>query len=159
MRNAILLLSLVLFCFSCQNKNEKEDISLELQQKIQKYVEYWNTGQFEGIENILSESFEVRTTPDFAPELGIEAFNESILNIRKLYPDFHLTVDEELYTTNAAAARWTIQATSKTGEIIINKGMSIVHFVDGKIKDEWIANNDLNWLNQLGYTVLPPSTE
>ena len=37
-------------------------------------------------------------------------------------------------------------------------GMSILHFVDGKIKDEWISNNDLQWLKQLGYIVMPPST-
>lgn len=155
MKNAILLLSLVLFCFACQNEN----VTLENKQKIHKYVEYWNTGQFEGIENILSDSFEIRTTPEFEPELGIKAFKESIINVRKLYPDFNLTIDEEFYTTNAAVARWTIKATSVTGLIIVNKGMSIAHFVDGKIKDEWIANNDLNWLSQLGYTVLPPSAE
>ena len=159
MKNAILLLSIALFCFACQNDTEMKDNLTENKHLVEKYVGYWNTGQFDDILEFMSESFEIRTTPDFKPESGIEAFKESILNIRKSYPDFHLTVEETLYTADAAAARWTIKATSKSGNEIVNQGMSIVHFVDGKIKDEWIANNDLNWLNQLGYTVLPPSTE
>lgn len=39
------------------------------------------------------------------------------------------------------------------------KGMSMVHFIDGKIKDEWISNNDLSWLKQLDYVIVPPSID
>jgi len=159
MKNAFIILSLAFVSFACINPNAKEDVTLELKQKVHKYVEFWNTGQFEGIEDVLCDSFEIRTTPEYEPELGIEAFMKSISNTRKAYPDFQLTINEEFYTTNAAAALWTIKATSKTGHVIVNQGMSIAHFVDGKIEDEWIANNDLHWLTQLGYTVLPPSED
>jgi hypothetical protein len=30
------------------------------------------------------------------------------------------------------------------------------HFVDDKIKDEWIASNNGYWLHQLGFKLVPP---
>ncbi|NOX87146.1 MAG: ester cyclase, partial [Chlorobi bacterium] len=67
---------------------------------------------------------------------------------------------------NAAAARWTITATNTgsgshppTGKRIEVPGISIIHFADGKIKDEWIASNNFYWLKQLGFTLVPPSFE
>ena len=149
-----LLVSIITSC-----SNEKKDTSTEFELKIDKYGGYWNTGQFDDIHNILSENFEIRATPQFEPEKGIDTFKETILNVRKSYPDFHITVNEIFYSANAAAARWTIQASSKTGKEMNIMGMSIIHFVDGKIKDEWISNNDLSWLKQLDYVIVPPSTD
>ena len=161
MKNQFKLLAITLLFISMITScsNEKKDTSTEFELKIDKYVEYWNSGQFDDIHNLLSENFEIRMTPQFESEIGINTFMETVLNVRKSYPDFHITVDEIFYSANAAAARWTIQATSKTGKEMNIMGMSIIHFVDGKIKDEWISNNDLQWLKQLGYIIMPPSTD
>jgi hypothetical protein len=35
----------------------------------------------------------------------------------------------------------------------------VLHLKDGKIKDEWLANNDLLWMTQLGFTFTPPITD
>lgn len=150
----LLFISMIASC-----SNEKKDPSTEFALKIEKYVGYWNSGQFDDIHNLLSENFEIRMTPQFESEAGIDAFMATVSNVRKSYLDFHITVDEIFYSANAAAARWTIQAINKAGKDMKIMGMSILHFVDGKIKDEWIANNDLQWLKQLGYTIMPPSTE
>ena len=79
--------------------------------------------------------------------------------MRKSYPDFFLSINESIYSTNSAAARWTIEASNTTGKNLNVMGMSIVHFEDGKIKDEWIFNNDLSWLKQLDYTIVRPSND
>jgi len=149
-----LLVSIITSC-----SIEKKATSTEFERKIDKYVEFWNTGQFDGIQNILCEDFEIRATPLFEPEKGIDSFKESILNIRETYPGFRITVNEIIFSSNAAAARWTIQASKTTGEKISVQGMSMVHFVDGRIKDEWISNNDLSWLQQLDYVIVPPSID
>ena len=149
----LLSISLITSCF-----NEKKDTFIEYKILIDKYIEYWNTGQFDNIHDILSENFEIRATPQFEPEKGIDTFKETILNVRKSYPDFHITVNEIFFSADAAAARWTIQTSKKTGKEMNIKGMSIIHFVEGKIKDEWISNNDLSWLQQLDYVIMPPST-
>ncbi|NOY36855.1 MAG: ester cyclase [Chlorobi bacterium] len=145
---------------------EQKDKSTGFKQQFEKYVEFWNTGQFDNINDILSEDFELRMTPQFESEKGIDTFMENVTNWRKAYPDFHLRIDEIIYSNNAAAVRWTITATNTgsgshppTGKRIEVPGISIVHFTDGKIKDEWIASNDYYWLKQLGFTLVAPSFE
>jgi len=133
---------------------------------IDKYVNFWNSGDFDEIEAILHPDFELRMTPKFEAEKGIQTFKESISKYRETYPDFNIVLHEIVYDKNSAAARWTITATNTgpglrppTGKHVEVMGISIIHFVDGKIKDEWIASNNLDWLLQLGYKLSPPSEE
>ena len=70
-----------------------------------------------------------------------------------------------IHSRNKAAAKWTIEATNTgqgwhppTGKHVEVIGISILHFADGKIKDEWIASNNLYWLQQLGYKLESPFT-
>jgi predicted ester cyclase len=64
------------------------------------------------------------------------------------------------------AGIWTITGTNTghgstppTGKSIEVKGISILHFKDGKIVDEWISGNELLWFQQLGYTLKSPVNE
>ena len=150
-----LLLIFLVMTVGCDRKNT----SIELMTQVDKLATFWNTGNFDGIENVLCEDFEIRMSPLYEPEKGIDAFKESVLNTRKSYPDFKITIDEAFLSNNAGAGRWTIHATSKNGTALQIPGMSILHFVDGKIKDEWISNNDLLWLKQLDYSIKPPEVE
>ena len=141
----------------------KPDPAVKLGPIIDKYVEIWNTGNMEGVEEILHPEFELRMTPEFEPEIGIEAFKESITKWRTVYPDFHIDLDEVVFTAEVGAARWTITATHSgpgwfppTGKTVKVPGMSIFHFKDGKLKDEWIGGNNSYWLSQLGFELVPP---
>ncbi len=158
----VTILSIATIFISCKCKNESQ-----LHERLtDQYVKYWNTGEFDGIENILSKDFEFRSTPKFEPETGIETFKEKVLSLRKAYPDWHLVIDEAFYSANAVAGRYTITATntksdsnSQTSKSIKVSGISILHFSEGKIKDEWVANNHYYWLQQLGYAFVAPSSE
>ena len=154
-------IAIIVFC-GCN----KKDLSADLKEKTDKYVEYWNTANFEGIENLLCDDFELIESPKFEAQKGIENFKQTVLAYHTSYPDFHLTVNEMIYDKNKIAGIWTITATntgqgvrSPTGKHIDVKGIGIIHFKDGKIKDEWIAGNDYYWLEQLGYTLIPPKIE
>ena len=139
--------------------------NIEFQEKlVDEYVHYWNTGNFEGIEEVLHPEFELITTPKYNAVIGIEKFKETITKWRTAYPDFHIKLDEEIYGSDEGAVRWTIIATHTgrgnmppTGKRVEVKGISLFHIMDGKIKDEWIAGNDLHWLRQLGFTLVPPT--
>jgi len=162
----VLAIILLLASMMSSCSTEQKDISTGFKLQIEKYVEFWNTGQFDGINDILCEDFELRMTPQFESEKGIDTFMENVINWRKAYPDFHIKMDEIIYSNNTAASRWTITATNTgfgshppTGKRIEVSGISIVHFADGKIKDEWIASNNYYWLKQLGFTLVSPSFE
>lgn len=148
----LVLFAIVVF-YSCCNK---KDSAAVLSPKIDKLLDYWNTGNYEGIEDVLHPEFEMRMSPKYEPEKGIAAFKESVSKTRESYPDFHITIEEGLYGNNIAAGRWMIHATSKTGKKMNVMGISMLHFADGMIKDEWISSNDLLWMEQLGYELLPP---
>jgi len=139
------------------------DPEKELGPLLDKYVEFWNTGNFQDIENVLSPDFELRMTPKYEPEKGIDLFKETITKWRTAYPDFHIEVKESFFTKGRAAGLWEITATNSgpgrhppTGNSVKITGMSILHFSDGKIKDEWIASNNGYWLQQLGFKLVPP---
>ncbi len=154
-----LLLSAIIFV-NCTNQSP----SVKFEPLIEKYVNIWNTGNFDEVEAILHPEFELRVTPKFKVEKGIQSFKNSILKWRKSYPDFNIKLHEVLYDKESAAARWTISATNNgpgqhppTGKHVEVMGISIVHFLDDKIKDEWIASNNIDWLMQLGYKLSPPA--
>ncbi|MFC2133687.1 ester cyclase [Bacteroidota bacterium] len=155
----ILILILTIGC-------AQKETSSELKQIVDKYVEYWNTAKFEGIENILCEDFELIESPKFEPQIGIEAFKNTVTAYHSAYPDFKLIVNEVIYDKDKIAGIWTITATNTgqghrppTGKRVEVIGLGVIHFKDGKIKDEWIAGNNFYWYQQLGYTFIPPKSD
>ena len=141
----------------------QQGIPTDVQSTLDKYVEYWNTGQFDGIENVLCEDYELLESPNYEPQKGLMLFKQEIANLRTAYPDFHLVIDETVYEKDKIALIWSISATNTgqgkmppTGKVIKGQGISVIHLKDGKIKDEWLASNDLLWLKQLGFTIVPP---
>ncbi|MEJ2049704.1 MAG: ester cyclase [Calditrichota bacterium] len=157
-----ILFTLLVSQFNCTT----EKSSAEYQPLIDAYLSFWNTGNFDGIDQVLPPDFELRMTPKFEPEKGIETFKQELIKLRTAYPDFHITVDESFFDTDKFAVRWTITGTNTgtgshppTGKAINVSGISIIHFQNGKIKDEWIASNNLYWLEQLGYKLESPFTE
>lgn len=157
----LITLSPILF-LSCSHTDPKE----KWQPIIDEYVKYWNTGEFQNIENILHPDFELRMTPKYEHEKGIDLFKENVIKSRAAYPDFHIEIKEIFFTEKEAAGIWEITATNTgeglhppTGKSVKITGMSILHFADGKIKDEWIASNNSYWLTQLGFEFKSPFEE
>jgi predicted ester cyclase len=158
----ITLLAAIVLLSGCREKG----IPTEVKDRFDKYLGYWNTGQFDGIENVLCNDFELLESPGFESQKGVELFKKSISAMRAAYPDFHLVINEMVYEKDKIALIWTVFATNTgpgkmppTGKIIKGQGISVIHLKDGKIKDEWLASNNLLWMTQLGFTFVPPKTE
>lgn len=150
---------MVVFASGCSQPDPSE----ELKPLVERYIAAWNTGNFDGLENAVSKDFELRMTPQFNPLVGIDTLKNSITYWRTAYPDFKITLDEVIYTKEKVAARWTIRATNTgpgfhppTGRTVVVPGISILHISESKIVDEWIAGNELYWMQQLGFNLTPP---
>lgn len=158
---SLLIFLMSLLISGCEVKDQSEEMRI----KIDKFVNYWNTANFEGIEDILCEDFELLESPKFTPQPGIEYFKQTVLAYHQAYPDFKLVLNDQIFDKDKCAGIWTITATNTgpsssggqpTGKHIEVIGISVVHFKDGKIKDEWISGNDLDWLQQLGLVLTHP---
>ncbi len=152
------ILVLALWSLSCS----RPDPSSRIKPLLDRYVAAWNSGDFKGLENYVSEDFELRMSPLYQPVRSLDSLKTSISYWRTAYPDFHIDINEVIFSDSAAAALWTIRATNSgpgrnppTGKSVVVPGMSILHVSSGKITDEWIANNNLYWAQQLGFTLSP----
>jgi predicted ester cyclase len=87
-----------------------------------------------------------------------------ITGMRTAYPDLKVVSNEEIYTENKFAGRWTFTGTNTgpgemppTGKSVTVWGINIIHFKDGKIVEEWDAFDNLPFIEQLGFSMMPPS--
>ena len=153
-------LTISLLIVSCAQRDPSE----LLKPLVDRYIHAWNTGDFKGLEQVVSTQFELRMSPTFDPIRGLDSLKHNITYWRTAYPDFHIDLDEVIYAQGVVTARWTIRATNSgpgahppTGKTVVVPGVSIIHVSAGKIVDEWIASNDLYWAQQLGFTLTPVS--
>ena len=145
---------------SCQ----KKDYSTELNPIIDKYLEAWNEGNLDILDEITPLDFELRINPAFEAKNNRDLLKEDITNTRKVYPDFLVTVEDRLFISDTAVViRWTITGTNTgegrfppTGRKATSKGFSVIFFADGKLTGEWIGYSDLTWVKELGFTLTPP---
>jgi len=158
-----LLLLIALALISCQ----KKDYSTEINPILDKYLEAWNEGNLEILDEITPLDFELRINPDFEAKNNRDLLKESITNTRKVYPDFLVTVEDRLFISDTAVViRWSITGTNTgegsfppTGRKTSSNGFSVLFFADGKLTGEWIGFSDLTWVRQLGFNIIPPSIQ
>jgi len=154
------VLTASLFVASCG----QPDPSQQLKPLLEKYVHAWNTGDVNGLEEVVSDQFELRMSPRFDAVRSLDSLKSSIARWRTAYPDFHINLEEVIYAQNAVTARWTIRATNSgpgsdppTGKAVVVPGMSILHVSAGKLVAAWVSANDLYWAEQLGFALAPAS--
>ena len=158
-----ILMGVVLLMLTVMGGCQLPRTPTDLKPLIDQYVEVWNTGDIDKLDAVVDPGFKLRMTPTFEAAVGIDSLKHTISYWRTAYPDFHITIDEEIYAEDAITARWTITATNSgpgrwppTGKQVTVPGVSILHVANGRIIDEWIAGNNLFWLEQLGFTLIPP---
>lgn len=157
---SLIVLSLLLSC-------AKQDYSGKINPLLEKYIEAWNTGNLSDLNSVVDSTFELRKIPDFVPVRGIKNLEEYIIGTRAVIPDFFLKETEKLFVSDTAVVvTWTLKGTYKgendlppTGTKLEITGFSIIYFNSSKLTGEWIAFSDLNWVKQLGFKIIPPSTE
>lgn len=92
-----------------------------------------------------------------------DAYLSHLPVFRVSFPDLRCTVDDMLAEGDKVATRWAIRGTHRgdlmgippTGKQIEVPGITIHHFVDGKIAEGWTNVDMLGMLQQLGVAPSP----
>jgi steroid delta-isomerase-like uncharacterized protein len=124
--------------------------------------EILDTGDWSAADEVLQPDVVMYhpSSPEPIRELGAV---QSFLGVfRTGMPDLTLSVEADTGDGEYVACRWTAHGTHTgemfgippTGNRIEIHGISFLRFVDGKIAEDWVEENTLSVLQQLG--VIPP---
>ena len=157
-------LFLIVTIFLTSGCQEQKDYSQELKPLIDKYVEVWNSGNVDELDAVMSTDF-VRHAKSTSDD-GLKNIKKLITGSRTAFPDLYLVLTDEMFTENRFAAHFSFTATNtgpgqfpSTGKSVEVWGVVIAHFADGKLTEEWVGYDNQSFLEQLGFTMMPPAQE
>jgi ketosteroid isomerase-like protein len=122
----------------------------------QRYFDILSAGSLASLDQIVAADFTDRT-PGAGATRGPEAIRETQSRARQLFDGIRYTVEEMLADGDRVAARYTVRAQKKGGKPVEVTGVTIFRMADGKIREAWIFNDQIELFRQLGYTLLPPA--
>ena len=121
------------------------------------FEEVWNQGNLDVADEILDASHvthgryvELPTGPE-----GVKQFVSIYLSA---FPDTQFTIEDQIAEEDKVVTRWTAHGTHKgelmgipaTGKQVVVTGISINHFVGGKIVEAWDNWDGLGMMQQIG---------
>lgn len=123
--------------------------------------EAWNQGNIGLLDQILADSFTYHD-PASPGVVSRDDYKQYFTALRTTFPDFHITIEDEVADGDKVAARWTVRGTHRgdlvmpqgtlppTGKPIQVTGMSFFHVAGGKVVEAWLNGDNLGFLHQLG---------
>jgi predicted ester cyclase len=127
------------------------------------YVHAWNTGNLDTL-NAICDPQVMAYVGMTSAYRGLDSLKRFIAGARTMYPDFKVSVEEELYVGNHAVTRWTITRTNTvpgdfppTGKSFEVSGLSLTRFMDGKLAELRIEYDRLYSMQHLGFKLTPPT--
>jgi predicted ester cyclase len=72
------------------------------------------------------------------------------LSFQSDFPKHTVRLDDLIGERDRVVARWTLSATHNSGKDVVLRGVTISRFVDGRIVEEWMTLDNLEFMKQLG---------
>jgi predicted ester cyclase len=129
--------------------------------------EVWNQGQLNRSDEFYLSDVIYRRPP-MPDVVGLEAYKENIQSTRKGFPDFKLVAEEDLVHGDISLIRGRFLGTHTgessvfeippTGKQVDVLWCAVGYWRDGKVQEEWCYIDWLGFMQQLGYSVIPPGT-
>ncbi len=159
---------LLILVFSCDNRDNRLSIEKDYQSKIDTLIEIsWNNKDLSKIKNIFADDFtrivnnvKIASSPNEL-EANMHVFFTG-------FPDLIISINNSSIKNNQVYLNWTFSGTN-TGEfgevpatgkkVKVNGFSHIIFNKEGKILHEDVCYNELDFLQQLGYTLSPPIVE
>jgi len=127
-----------------------------------RFGEVWVTGKVDAVDELLPADIAYHLPP--FSDMDREAVKQFIARFHQAFPDFGLTIHEEILDGDRTAHRWTCRGTftgespllpsAPTGRGTEATGTHITHWRDGHPVEMWHNGDWLGWLQKAG--VVPP---
>jgi steroid delta-isomerase-like uncharacterized protein len=129
---------------------------------VRRYLaEILSAGRLELLDQLLASDF-VDSTPGAPRDVrGPELVRAAQERAREIFPEVEYKVDDLIAEGDKVVARYTVRATSRATQAMPGRpvevtGMTVFRIADGKIREAWIINDQIEMFLQLGYTLQPP---
>ena len=127
----------------------------------------WNNGNIANLENISADGF-IRNLNGITVASTQKEMQAHMAILLTGFPDLKVSLDSTYIKDNAIFTRWSSTGThtgvfgemGATGKKVNISGLSQLYFnTEGKLIQEDVVYNELELLQQLGYTLKPPVLE
>lgn len=128
------------------------------------FSEALSAGRLDLLDQLLSPDF-VDSTPGAPRDVrGPDVVRAAQQRAREIFPEVEYKVDDLIAEGDKVVARYTVRATSRGGDSSPGRpievtGITIFRIADGKIREIWIVNDQVEMFLQLGYTLEPPKQQ
>ena len=130
--------------------------------EVIKYERIWIDGLNRGDVSPADETFSPNCIIHMAgapePDLSVSAFKELVTGLLVAFPNFHVTVEDQMVSGSKAAFRWVAKGThdgplgeaQPTGKQVQFDGLIFDHVVGDQVAERWEQWDQMAMLQQLG---------
>jgi steroid delta-isomerase-like uncharacterized protein len=123
------------------------------------WVEGLNRGNASAADTVFAPDCVVHLTGVAEPIRGVGAWKEVVTGLLQAFPDFHVTVEDQLAQGDRMAFRWVatgthtgpLGAAPPTGKTVRIDGLIIDRVARGKVQERWEQWDQSLMLQQLGF--------
>ena len=129
---------------------------------VRRFIErVYNAGDVDFVDSIVAPEF-VRHGIGGTMH-GRQVIKDRVAAARTAFPDFHITIEDQIAEADKVVTRQTHRGTHKgpfmgiapTGVKVETTETSILRIADGKICEVWVSVDLLTLLRQIGATTIP----
>jgi steroid delta-isomerase-like uncharacterized protein len=130
---------------------------------VSRYIkDVLSAGHLELLDQLLAPDF-IDSTPGAPQDVkGPEVIRRSQARAHQLFPEIVYTIEDLIAEGDKVVARYTVRArtqnTDTPGKSVEVTGITVFRIADGRIREAWIINDQIELFQQLGYTLQPPQS-
>jgi predicted ester cyclase len=121
------------------------------------YEEFFNTGELDQVDTLISAEYIDHNPIGLGGEIGIEGFKQTVRGLRFAFPDLQFTIEEILVNGDKVVIRTTMQGTHKnsflgvdpTNKQVTVTGFDIFRIADGVVVERWGTLDGLTLMQQM----------
>lgn len=129
---------------------------------VRRYIEeVLSANRMEKLDEMLGPDFTDSTPGALGSETGPDIIRAAQGRIRALFPTVEYQINDMVAEGDKVVARYTVRAATREEEGVSSQkveitGMTLFRIADGKIREVWIINDQMELYRQLGFTIQPP---